>query len=391
MSVLFDCTMCGKKARQAPPWKCKCGGILEVIQDLEALAGEIDDARELFDSRLGSRVPPYSSGVWRFKELIHPTIALSQVITRGEGGTGLYSSTNVSSFAGSNLLLKHDGENPTASFKDRGMTVGISEAVRQGAKTVACASTGNTSSSLAAYAAIAGLHCKVFIPKGKISSGKLFQTIAYGAEVVQLEGNFDDAMRQVQLDAAQNGTYLLNSLNPWRIEGQKTVALEIFQQLEWKTPDWIALPAGNLGNTSAVGKAIVEAKKLGLIDRIPRIASVQATGANPFYSMWKNGSLQPTPVSEPHTIASAIQIGNPVSWKKAIGAIKNTNGVVTQVTDEEIIAAKRVIDSAGIGCEPASAASVAGTRKLVLEGVIDKSETVACILTGNLLKDPVIR
>jgi len=383
MGTRLDCISCGREFDCGSQWKCSCGGILEVKHDFD----ELRNARRLFDSRLGHQDVPDSSGVWRFKELIHPLVSREKIISRGEGNTRLYSSSPVDSFAGVKVRLKHDGENPTGSFKDRGMTVGVSEAVRQGANAVACASTGNTSSSLAAYAAMAGLRCKVFIPKGKVSTGKLAQTRAYGAEVAEVEGNFDSAMKLVQESAQDAGLYLLNSVNPWRIEGQKSVAFEIFQQLIWNAPDWICLPAGNLGNTSAVGKAISEAMEIGLIDKKPRIASVQAHGAKPFYDMWKSGSAELVASAEPHTVASAIQIGNPVNWKKAMRAIRETNGVVADVTDDEIMAAKKVIDRSGIGCEPASAASVAGAKKLVAEGVIGKDESVVCILTGNILKD----
>jgi threonine synthase len=254
---------------------------------------------------------------------------------------------------------------------------------------VACASTGNTSASLASYAALANLGCAVFIPEGMIAYGKLAQALSYGAKVLKVKGNFDDAMRLVQEASIKLGLYLLNSINPWRIEGQKSIIFELIQQRKWDPPDWIVVPAGNLGNTSAFGKALKEMKNLDLINKIPKIAAVQATGANPFYKLWasRNESLKP---SKPDTLASAIKIGNPVSWRKAIRAIEYTKGIVEHVSDQAILDAKAVIDGCGIGCEPASAASVAGTKKLLENGTINPIEEVVCVITGNILKDPDI-
>ncbi|MDQ3929849.1 MAG: threonine synthase, partial [Chloroflexota bacterium] len=250
----------------------------------------------------------------------------------------------------------------------------------------ACASTGNTSASLASYAAQAGLPCFVFVPEGNIALGKLAQTLAYGAITLQVRGDFDNAMSLVQEACRELGIYLVNSVNPFRIEGQKTIGLEILQQLAWEPPDWIVLPAGNLGNTAALGKALQQALELGLIDRVPRIASVQASGANPFFQSYRTGFSERFTVTA-HTIATAIKIGAPVSFARARRAIEATNGLVVQVPDEAILEAKAVIDRAGIGCEPASAASVAGARQLVLDGAIAGGEKVVCILTGHLLKD----
>jgi len=235
---------------------------------------------------------------------------------------------------------------------------------------------------------MAGLKPVVFIPEGKIAYGKLSQALAYGAKVIQINGNFDDAMNLVRESSRKLGMYLLNSVNPWRIEGQKTIMIELMHQLGWNAPDWVVVPAGNLGNTSSFGKALDELFKLELIDKIPRIAAVQAEGANPFYQTWKKNSKSLISVGHPETIATAIKIGNPVSWKKALRSLTITKGVVEQVSDQEIMDAKAVIDGCGIGCEPASAASLAGTRKLVKSGVIGKSERVVCIITGNILKDP---
>jgi threonine synthase len=343
---------------------------------------------EIFDDRLGIAPKPFDSGVWRFKELIHPHIDESRIVSKPEGNTNLYKHHSLNDYVGiANISLKHEGENPTGSFKDRGMTVGISEALRLEASIVACASTGNTSASISAYASQAGLSCVVFIPEGEIAYGKLAQALAYGAKVLQIRGNFDDAMRIVQKASDALGLYLLNSINPWRIEGQKTIVFEILQQRQWRPPDWIVLPAGNLGNTSAFGKALRELKALGIIQNVPKLAAIQAEGANPFYRLWNGGGNVLKDV-KPETVASAIKIGSPVSWRKALKVIQETQGLVEQVSDQEIMDAKAVIDSSGIGCEPASAASVAGTKKLAEQGIIDPGEDIVCILTGNLLKDP---
>jgi threonine synthase len=285
------------------------------------------------------------------------------------------------------LLMKHEGHNPTGSFKDRGMTVAMTQARRTGARAVACASTGNTSASLAAYAAQAELPALVFVPAGKVAMGKLAQTMAYGALTLVVRGTFDDCLTLARTSSTALGVQLLNSVNPFRIEGQKTIVLEMLEQLAWNAPDWIALPAGNLGNTSALGKALREAHALGLIDRVPRLAAIQAEGASPFARSFADGFAERITV-QPDTVATAIRIGAPASWDRAVRAIRETNGVVAAVSDDEILAAKAVIDAAGVGCEPASAASVAGVRQLRARGVIGPHERVVSVLTGNLLKDP---
>jgi len=381
MPSKFRCIRCGREYEPGSIFRCECGGLLEVVHE------PMKWDRHIVDSRLCPMGAPYSSGVWRYKELIHPSLAANMIVTRPEGNTNIYNRKSVSDFAGvANLTMKHEGENPTGSFKDRGMTVAISEAIRQKAKAVACASTGNTSASMAAYAAQAGLKGIVFIPEGEISYGKLSQALAYGSKVVQVPGSFDDAMRIVQEACKDLGLYLLNSINPWRIEGQKTIIFELLHQRSWEPPDWIVVPAGNLGNTSAFGKALTELVELGWIERVPRIASIQADGAAPFYNMWKSGKGSLESI-KPETVATAIKIGNPVSWEKAIIVIRETDGVVEAVSDAEIMEAKAVVDASGVGCEPASAASVAGVRKLVSKGVIKADENVVCVLTGNLLKD----
>lgn len=369
---------------------CDCGGQLDVWHNLEALRPMLN--RGLFDGRLsgapGPRVAPTTnSGVWRYRELILPT-TIDNIVSRPEGNTPLYEHPQLSKWVGvANFFLKHEGENPTGSFKDRGMTVGVTQAKILGAKAVACASTGNTSASLAAYAALAGIPAFIFIPAGKIATGKLAQALAYGAQTLQVQGDFDDAMRLVRQVCDDMGVYLLNSLNPFRLEGQKSIVFELLQGFRWQPPDWIVLPAGNLGNTAAFGKALYEAQQLGLIDRVPRIAAVQAAGASPFYQSYL-GNFTERKTIKAETIATAIRIGNPVSYERAIRTLGWTNGLVTAVSDDEIMDAKAMVDKAGIGCEPASAASVAGVRQLVAKGVIGPDETVIGILTGHLLKDP---
>lgn len=368
-------------------YRCsECGEILEVLRsDGEELKRTISS--KLFEDRWKSKEFPYLSGVWRYKELVLP-IDNQYIITRPEGNTNLYLNKVIGQYAGlSNLYLKHEGENPTGSFKDRGMTVGISTAKSLKVKAVACASTGNTSSSLASYAALAGLKCFVFLPRGKLSTSKLAQSIAYGAYNLQIDGDFDEAMELVEKICQEYNIYLLNSLNPFRLEGQKTILFEILQQLNWRLPDWIVLPGGNLGNTSAIGKALFELKDLGIIQKLPQIAVIQAHGANPFYKSFQIGFKKRFKV-QADTLASAIRIGNPVSFLKAKRVIEKTNGIVEEVKDQEILAAKAIIDKSGLGCEPASAATLAGLKKLVTKKIIQKENLVVGILTGHLLKDP---
>jgi threonine synthase len=393
----LSCPACERRySIERVDYRCACGQPLDV--SLHSAGEERDGPawRQVFDARLSSMDAQHRSGVWRFRDLLLP-IEDIRPITRQEGQTTLYAvgraqaqggHGRIGKFAGLDALwLKHEGENPTGSFKDRGMTIGVSMANWLGATAVACASTGNTSASMAAYAAQAGLRAIVLLPEGKVAQGKLSQAIAYGAEMRQIAGDFDRAMADVERMCLEEGIYLLNSLNPFRILGQQSLALELAQQFAWDVPDWIVLPAGNLGNTSALGMGLLRAYQLGLITRLPRIASVQASGANPFYQSYLDGFASFQPIKA-HTLATAINIGNPVSYTRARAVIQATNGVVTEVSDEEMLRAKAMIDRAGIGCEPASAASVAGARKLVAEGIISPQARVVAILTGNLLKDP---
>ena len=358
------------------------GGLFEVAIDFKDVP-----TFEEFDQRLMSRASIDRSGVWRFRELILP-IPENRMFCRGEGNTNLYVHENLNRFAlGAQVQLKHEGENPTGSFKDRGMTTAISMARHLGYKAVACASTGNTSASMASYARMAGLLPIVLIPDGKISTGKLSQALAYGALTLQVQGNFDDALSAVQKVCSEQGIYLMNSLNPYRIEGQKAILIEALQQRNWIVPDWIVLPGGNLGNTSAVGKALREMLELGLINKVPRIAVVQAAGANPFFTMFNDEAEKLTPM-QPETFATAIRIGNPVSWGKATKIIKELQGVVLELDEQEIAEAKWEIDRCGIGAEPASCCTLGGIRKLRELGHMDPGSDVLGILTGHLLKDP---
>ncbi len=385
MKRVLKCVRCGKEYPiNVPRYLCDCGGLL----DVKIVKEDLDDfshIKETWEKRRCSNKPVDESGVWRFRELVYD-FDESEIVTFPEGKTNLYElPKNILDVKA--LFAKHEGENPTGSFKDRGMTIGISFAKKLGYKMVICASTGNTSASLAAYAAKAGLKAVVFIPDGKIAFGKLSQALAYGAKTLQIKGDFDDAMRAVREIASKHKIYLLNSLNPIRLEGQKTIMIHTLEQLNWEIPDWFVLPGGNLGNTTAFGKALYELKKFGIIEKVPRLAVIQAENANPFYRAYKNGFEKLVPVKA-ETIATAIRIGNPVNYEKAKRSIEFTNGVVEEVSDEEIMNAKAVLDRSGTGCEPASAASLAGAIKLRKKGVIKKNDTVVILLTGNILKDP---
>ena len=388
-TVRLVCAECGTEyPTNVPRYRCTCGGLLTVEQPLEALRQVV--SRDFFDARLASRDKLDQSGVWRFRELLGDYTP-DEIVSKPEGRGNLYEDRRLTEWSGvGQLWLKHEGENPTGSFKDRGMTVGMTHARRLGARTVACASSGNTSASLASYAAAAGLAALTFVPEGKVSNAKVAQTIAYGAKVIQIRGDFDAAMRLVQevAETPEYGVYLLNSINPFRLEGQKTIVFDALQALNWQTPDAIVLPGGNLGNTSAFGKALEEALALGLIDRMPQIITVQASGAAPFARAFARGfapgSYQPV---EAHTVASAIAIGDPVSYPRARRVIQRTEGIVLAVSDAAILASKAQIDRAGIGCEPASAATLAGLRALIADGLLSPKASVLAILTGNLMKD----
>ncbi|WP_339730215.1 threonine synthase [uncultured Gimesia sp.] len=363
-----------------------------------------------FEKRWSNRNDPIDfSGVWRFRELL-PFAQDDQIITIGEGQTMLKASNPVARYAGLNddcLYLQYEGLNPSGSFKDNGMTAASTHAVMVGAKVAACASTGNTSASLAVYASVAQkFKVVVFVGSGKIAFGKLSQALDYGAKTVQIQGDFDDALARVREVCNEEGIYLCNSVNPFRLEGQKSIMFRVLESLNWEVPDWIVVPGGNLGNSSAFGKAFMELKALGLIDRIPRLAIINAQGANTLYQLyeqeglrWNGGNYDRTASANffsqmdqenrrASTLASAIEINRPVNFSKSLRALDVCDGVVREVTDQQILDAKAQVGAGGLGCEPASAASVAGAKLLKNEGVIASSDRVVCILTGHQLKDP---
>jgi len=387
-AVTQTCDSCGTELSGADTRaQCaRCGGLLSLRYDPPTERGM--ELRGRFDTRLSMRDDsPASSGVWRFRELVLPDVSDEEIVSQPEGNTPLIRRERVAAWCGlDSIHLKLEGANPTGSFKDRGMTVAVTQARRISAPAVACASTGNTSASLAAYAALAGLPALVLVPSGQVSLGKLSQTIAYGARTLLVRGDFDDCLRLARAAAETLGVYLANSINPYRIAGQKTIVLEMLQQLGWQAPDWIVLPAGNLGNTAAFGAALREAKELGLIDSVPRLAAIQAAGAAPFAASFADHFRERHKVRA-ETAATAIRIGDPASYDRAVRAIRETNGVVIAVSDADILEAKAVVDSSGVGCEPASAASVAGARQLVARGLVQRNEKVVGVLTGHILKD----
>jgi threonine synthase len=363
----------------------KCGNLLEVA--IEAPKTGVPELKRLWLDRRTSNDARDASGVWRFREFLPGGYGPGGIITLGEGNVRLVRGQKTAARVGLNRLwFKHLGWNPTGSFKDLGMTAGMTEAKFAGATAVACASTGNTAASLAAYAARAGVAGRVYLPAGQASANKLAQALDFGAELIEIEGSFDDALN-ILLQRADPNLYFLNSINPFRIEGQKTAMFELFEQLEWRVPDYLVVPGGNLGNSSAFGKAFMELKTYGFIEKVPRIVIVQAKGANPLARMWVAGATELEAVAQPETDATAIRIGNPRSWKKALDGVRFSGGRVMDVTDEEIGEAKAMIGRDGIGCEPASATTLAGLRKLVASGEVDRDAEVVAILTGHALKD----
>lgn len=386
------CIGCGRTALP-DRFRCEhCRDLLEIIypgwQDRGPGGLDASLLRKLWRDRGSSLDPADQSGVWRFREIL-PEIAREKIITIREGNTPVYELPHCAKSAGvRQLYAKHQGMNPTGSFKDTGMTVAASFARHAGYKWVACASTGNTSASMAAYAARGGLHSLVLIPDGKISWSKLSQSLDYGAITCQLKTDFDGCVRVLNEVVQRMPVYLLNSVNPYRVEGQKTAAFELLEQFEWEPPDHIIVPGGNLANSSAIGKALREMKQLGFISRLPKISVIQAEGANPLVrSIRENGGDHLAPVHA-ETMATAIRIGNPASWKKAIRVIRESGGTVEQVSEIEIAMAKAEIGAEGVGCEPASAVTLAGLKKLVKQGFVSPNETVVLVLTGHVLKDP---
>jgi threonine synthase len=386
----------------------RCGDLLDVVYDWDRLRvpGSLSD----FEAKWGRRADPHCfSGVWRFHDLL-PFAPVEQCVTVGEGQTLLVPSEGVARYTGikpGRLFLQYEGMNPSGSFKDNGMSAAFTHARFVGATRAACASTGNTSASLALYCSATRLmKAVIFIGSGKISYGKLSQALDFGALTVQINGDFDDAMARVKEVSSQLGIYLVNSVNPFRLEGQKTIMYRVLEALRWEPPDWIVVPGGNLGNSSAFGKAFHELRELGLIDRVPRLAVINAAGAKTLHELvatrglaWNHGKPGLETICHYYdemdaqgiradTIASAIEINRPVNLNKCIRALEWCDGVVRKVTDQEILDAKAQVGAGGLGCEPASAASVAGTKALVEEGIIGPDERVVCILTGHQLKDP---
>lgn len=385
-----------------------CGALLDVDYDWDALP--LPTSLRDFEDKWSRRSEPLClSGVWRFHELL-PFAPPAKIVTIGEGQTLLHASDGVARFVGvrpAHLWLQYEGLNPSGSFKDNGMTAAFTHAHTIGARRAACASTGNTSASLALYCGVSKLmQAIIFIGSGKISYGKLSQALDYGALTLQIAGDFDDAMLRVQQVSRQQGIYLVNSVNPFRLEGQKAIMFRVLEALRWEVPDWIVVPGGNLGNSSAFGKAFHELRQLGLVDRVPRLAVINAAGANTLYQLYERRGLRwnagrpDTNIIDTYyaeldsasrrasTIASAIEINRPVNLAKCLRALECCDGVVREVTDEQMLDAKAQVGANGLGCEPASAASVAGAKMLRDEGIIAASDRVVCILTGHQLKDP---
>ena len=392
----------------------KCKSLLDIVYDWNKLP--VPKSLAFFEHRWMSKGLHASgaldfSGVWRFRELLPFYRTEADIVTIGEGRTLLQQADLLAKKIGmspGNLYMQYEGLNPSGSFKDNGMTAAFTHARMVGATRVACASTGNTSASLALYASLAGFKGLVFIGSGKISVGKLSQALDYGGRTLQIQGDFDDCLRRIRQIAAdpKNSIYLMNSVNPFRLEGQKSIMYRVLEARNWEAPDWIVVPGGNLGNCSAFGKAFAELKELGLIRKIPRLAIINASGANTLNELvsrrglkWNGGHVDHHVIEglytamdesgyKPHTVASAIEISRPVNLPKSLRALEVMQGVVREVSDDEILEARAKVARWGFGCEPASAATVAGLQKLMAEQIIAPSESVVCILTGHELKDP---
>jgi len=388
----FRCIACGDLCDQASQdFRCAhCGDLLEITYpQWKESTPDAAKMKATWRTRRLSSSPVDLSGVWRFRDLLPSITHEADVITLREGNTPLYELPHCARIAGvPRLLAKHQGMNPTGSFKDAGMTVAATFARRAGFRWVACASTGNTSASMAAYAARGGMRSLVLVPEGKISWSKLSQALDYGSVTCQLRTDFDGCLRLLQQLVLRAPVYQLNSINPFRLEGQKTLALELLEQLDWNPPDHIIVPGGNLGNSSAIGKALVEMRDLGLISRLPKLSVIQAEGANALVRTLREAAGKRLISVTAETRATAIRIGNPASWKKAAKVLEATRGACEQVSESEIAQAKAEIGAEGIGCEPASAVTLAGLKKLVKQGFVQREETVVLVLTGNLLKDP---
>lgn len=392
---ILSCVLCGSHYPLNDRFACECGGLLEVLHDFSFWKRKPGYLQAKFALRRMHRSDQSiverraDRSLWRFRELLLPDLKLSEIITRGEGNSPLYGDFHrTMRWLGlPDVHFKHLGiGTPTGSFKDYGMTAGISWAKRRGTRMVACASTGNTSASVASYAAAANIPALILLPEGGTALGKIAQSLAYGAKTVMVRGDFDAALRLLRACREKFGLTVMNSVNPVRLEGQKAITLEVLEELGWQAPDWIVVPAGNLGNASAVHKALSEARDIGLISRMPRIAMVQAAGAAPFYRSRKAGWVRQVVHAE--TMATAIKIGDPVNYDKAKRAILDTDGIVVAVPDGAIADAKAMLDSDGVGAEPGACAAVAGLKRLVDTDVIASNHRVVVYLTGNVLKDP---
>ena len=388
----FRCIACGTLNDSASQdFRCAhCGDLLEITYPRwKEASPDAAKLKSTWRNRRLSLEPIDQSGVWRFRDLLPALESGQQAITLGEGNTPLYELPQCARITGvPRLFAKHQGLNPTGSFKDAGMTVAATFARLAGFRWVACASTGNTSASMAAYAARGGLRSLVLVPDGKISWSKLSQALDYGAVTCQLRTDFDGCLRLLQQLVLRAPVYQLNSINPFRLEGQKTLALELLEQLDWQPPDHIIVPGGNLGNSSAIGKALGEMHGLGLISRLPKLSVIQAEGANALVRTLREAGGKRLISVQAETRATAVRIGNPASWKKAVNVLEATSGACEQVTEIEIAQAKAEIGAEGIGCEPASAVTLAGLKKLLKQGFVKPEESVILVLTGNLLKDP---
>jgi threonine synthase len=393
----FRCIGCGDVGERASQdFRCsRCQDLLEItypqwsVSATSSPARRLDELQSTWKQRRLSSSAIDLSGVWRFREVLPVLENAEQAITLREGNTPVYEMSRCSRITGlPRLFAKHQGMNPTGSFKDTGMTVAASFARQAGFKWVACASTGNTSASMAAYAARGGLRSLVLVPEGKISWSKLSQALDYGAVTCQLRTDFDGCLRLLQELVLRAPVYQLNSINPFRLEGQKTLAFELLEQLDWQPPDHIIAPGGNLGNSSAIGKALLEMRELGLISRLPKLSIIQAEGANALVRTLREAAGKRLINVDAETRATAIRIGNPASWKKAVHVLEATGGACEQVSEAEIAQAKAEIGAEGIGCEPASAVTLAGLKKVLRQGFVKREESVVLVLTGNLLKDP---
>jgi threonine synthase len=388
----FRCIGCDAQAPTAGQnFRCAhCGNLLEITSPpWTASSVSADALKSTWRARRSSNEALDLSGVWRYRELLPNPESAHHVVTLREGNTPLYELPRCALLTGvPRLYAKHQGLNPTGSFKDTGMTVAATFARQAGCNWVACASTGNTSASMAAYAARAGIRSLVLVPEGKISWSKLSQALDYGALTCQLRTDFDGCLQLLQQLVKQAPVYQLNSINPFRLEGQKTQAIELLEQFDWQPPDHIIVPGGNLGNSSAIGKALLEMRDMGLISSLPKLSVIQAEGANALVRTLRETDGKRLIKVQPETRATAIRIGNPASWEKAVKVIRATGGACEEVSELEIAQAKAEIGGEGVGCEPASAVTLAGLKKLVKQGFVKPEESVVLVLTGNLLKDP---